>query len=448
MIGQDCTDHCYLGHLLQVCDALWRVLRDDSVFVLNLGDSYAGSWGNQGRKDTRGIQRPINGPMMQPVHDDRYPTNGHNTGKVPPGLKNKDLMMLPARVAIALQARGWTLRSEIPWLKRSSMPESVTDRVSVSHETVFLFSKKSHYYYDADSIRIPHTAYALQWQTYIKPHHVDGALQAQHKKKTGMGTGDSGKYTHGLHPNGRNRRTGDWWQESLDALIADTESWLAHAKQVRDHGGMLLSPEGEPLGLKVNPQPYAEAHFATFPETLVEPMIKASTSAYGACVQCGSPWQRLSDVQSSTRASATYAPGHHVNRQYRAGPGSGALSRVSQHTMAWFPGCACGGVRLIHMPRIGPIPTHEAYWQQRQAQIEALWPAVVPCTVLDPLAGRFTTGKVARQLNRRSVGIELSSEYCQLAKDYLHADLPLLQDVPASQNGQNVTQAEMMFDTE
>jgi DNA modification methylase len=116
-LGLEATPEEYIVNMVAVFRAVWRVLRDDGTLWVNMGDSYAGSWGNQGRKEGRGTQRPINGPMMQVVDDGRYPSNGSNTGKCPPGLKPKDLCMMPARLAMALQADGWYLRSEIVWAK-------------------------------------------------------------------------------------------------------------------------------------------------------------------------------------------------------------------------------------------------------------------------------------------------------------------------------------------
>jgi DNA modification methylase len=131
-----------------------RVLADDGTLWLNLGDSYSGSWGNQGRKAERGTQRAVNGPMITPVHDGRYPDAGSNTGAIKPGAPPaKNLMGMPWRTAFALQDDGWILRQEIIWSKRNCMPEAVTDRPSRSHETVFLLSKKPRYWYDADAIR-------------------------------------------------------------------------------------------------------------------------------------------------------------------------------------------------------------------------------------------------------------------------------------------------------
>jgi hypothetical protein len=102
-IGLEPTPDEFVAALVAVFREVWRVLRDDGTVWLNLGDSYAGSWGNQGRKSERGTQRPINGEMLTPVLDGRYPANESNTGAVPMGLKPKDLMGIPWRVAFALQ---------------------------------------------------------------------------------------------------------------------------------------------------------------------------------------------------------------------------------------------------------------------------------------------------------------------------------------------------------
>ena len=140
-IGLEDTPEQYVARLVKVFREVRRVLSSTATLWLNLGDSYAGSWGNQGRKAERGTQRPINGEMMQPVHDGRYPAKESNTGALPPGLKPKDMVGIPWRVAFALQADGWVLRSDIVWSKPNPMPESVRDRPTKSHETLFLFSK-------------------------------------------------------------------------------------------------------------------------------------------------------------------------------------------------------------------------------------------------------------------------------------------------------------------
>jgi DNA modification methylase len=133
-----------------------RVLADDGTLWLNLGDSYSGSWGNQGRKSERGTQRPINAGMITPVHDGRYPTEGKNTGAIKPGAPPaKNLMGMPWRVAFALQDDGWTLRNDVIWHKPNGMPENVSDRLAGKHEHLFMFAKSRRYWFDLDAVRVP-----------------------------------------------------------------------------------------------------------------------------------------------------------------------------------------------------------------------------------------------------------------------------------------------------
>jgi DNA modification methylase len=128
---------CYVCHMRAVFAEVWRVLRDDGTLWLNLGDSYNGSGGAGGDYNPGGLK------AGQP----KYP--GHRGA----GLKVKDLVGIPWRVAFALQADGWYLRSDIIWAKPNPMPESVTDRPTKAHEYLFLFSKSPKYYYDAHAIR-------------------------------------------------------------------------------------------------------------------------------------------------------------------------------------------------------------------------------------------------------------------------------------------------------
>ena len=127
--------------------AVRRVLTDDGTLWLNLGDSYAGSWGNyrgQNRSAQQISHRAYDGQT------ERRPATAAVAG-VPP----KNLLGVPWRVAFALQADGWYLRQDIIWAKPNPMPESVTDRCTKSHEYVFLLSKSERYYFDAEAIAEP-----------------------------------------------------------------------------------------------------------------------------------------------------------------------------------------------------------------------------------------------------------------------------------------------------
>lgn len=208
-----------------------RVLADDGTLWLNIGDSYSGSWGNQGRKQERGTQRPINGPMMTPVHDGRYPTTGSNTGAIKPGAPPaKNLLGIPWRTAFALQDYGWILRNDIIWSKPNAMPESVTDRLSTRHEHLFMFSKSPRYWFDLDPIREA----AL--------HEYSGPRARRFEQWSNGSTGLAPQNgTTEVHPNGRN--PGDVWT--------------------------------------VATQPFNAAHFAVMPAALAERAILAGCKPGG-----------------------------------------------------------------------------------------------------------------------------------------------------------------------
>jgi len=142
-IGLEKTPEEYVEKLVEVFREARRVLRDDGTLWLNLGDSYAASGGHR-----------ASGASAR-VGNTRRGVANLGTTYVPPGLKPKDLIGIPWRVAFALQADGWWLRSDIIWAKSNPMPESVKDRPTKSHEYIFLLAKSSKYYYDQDAIREP-----------------------------------------------------------------------------------------------------------------------------------------------------------------------------------------------------------------------------------------------------------------------------------------------------
>ena len=149
-IGTEKTPEEYVAKIVAVMAEVWRVLKPDGTLWLNLGDSYAGG-GNGG-----GGSYANDGPRMLRMTgtDKNVPGRTGDRGCVS-GLKPKDLVGIPWRVALALQAAGWYLRSDIIWAKANCMPESVTDRPTRSHEYIFLLSKSAKYFYDHEAIKEP-----------------------------------------------------------------------------------------------------------------------------------------------------------------------------------------------------------------------------------------------------------------------------------------------------
>jgi DNA modification methylase len=150
-IGLEQTPDAYVAEMVAVFREVRRVLRDDGTCWLNLGDSYAGSWGDQGRTGQMADRSVISARQI-----DAGPQKQSNTGTIrQAGIKPKDLFGIPWRVAFALQADGWYLRQDIIWAKPNPMPESVQDRCTKAHEYVFLLSKGPRYFYDAKAVAEP-----------------------------------------------------------------------------------------------------------------------------------------------------------------------------------------------------------------------------------------------------------------------------------------------------
>ena len=142
-LGQEETVDGYVQNMVEVFREVRRILRDDGTLWLNLGDTYAAN-------RTYQVRQSVQGEYC--TNDERY---GGRGSKVPEGLKSKDLIGIPWRVAFALQADGWYLRQDIIWHKPNPMPESVEDRCTKAHEYIFLLSKKPKYYYDHEAVKEP-----------------------------------------------------------------------------------------------------------------------------------------------------------------------------------------------------------------------------------------------------------------------------------------------------
>ena len=219
-IGLEGTLAEHIEALVAVFREVRRVLRPDGTLWLNYGDGY--SHGGNGSRD----------PEKWP----KQSRNDHRVehSKATSDSKPKDLLMLPARVALALQADGWWVRSEIVWHKPNPMPESVTDRPTSAHEKVYLLTKAARYFYDADAVRVPQSETTLD-------RFKSGVPRMMSKSAGPAGEDRSG----GLHgPQG---------------ITDDKKANLRNVWTIPTQG-------------------YREAHFATFPEALVRPCIAAGSA--------------------------------------------------------------------------------------------------------------------------------------------------------------------------
>lgn len=315
-LGLEPPPELYLSHMMLVMAECWRVLRDDGVCFVNIGDSYSSSV-----TDKRGTYTTAQNKWQHGAK-----TTEFKRVKVPPkilNIKPKSLCLIPQKFAIACQEQGWIIRSEIIWAKSNPMPESVKDRPTRSHEQVWMMVKQGKYYWDQDAVRIQ-----AKWERWGKQ--------------------TIGKEYRGIKP------------IDMDTLD-ERRNQGANIKDV----------------WTIATEPTPEAHFATFPSKLVEPMIKAATS-HKACPYCSAPWERV--VEKDT-------PENYKGKTGRWGTDTGRMQmgdkfNTQSITTGWQPTCKCkdndGSGR---------------------------------CIVFDPFCGTAKTVIEAERLSRIGIGMDLSWEY-------------------------------------
>ena len=384
MIGLEPTFAGHLDNLVAVFQQVRRVLRDDGTLWLNYGDAYSNS-STGGHGAGGGRDKSTLTGRMPPVNTTPLKKNGIK------GLKPKNLMMMPARAAIALQEDGWLLRSEIVWHKPNPMPESVRDRPTSAHEKIFLFSKSAKYFYDHVAVR-----------TEMKPQSIERLTQPTFDTQTGgpkdpkQGNRSHRKVAENLakrldKQRGHGRRHAGF-NERWDNMTVEEQ--MAGGANLRNVWSIAVA------GFK-------EAHFATFPPDLIKPCFLAGTSKHGSCSECGAPYKRVSNSElTPTKKAAKTAVID--DRDMDADPNDGASNRQKDghipgwrnkyETTGWQPTCQCNA-------------------------------EVQPCTVLDPFAGSGTVGLVADQLGVDAVLIEISREYADMAKTRIRRDSPLYSNV-------------------
>lgn len=384
-IGLEESPDEWVAGLVDVFREVKRVLRDDGTLWVEIGDSYGAP--NSGST----ARRVDGGTPHRTAIDFRHPT------------KPKDLLGQPWLLAFALRADGWYLRSEIIWARPNPMPESVTDRPTKSHSTVFLLSKRSRYFFDADAIR-------EDYKYGFSPASGNTFGAARRGAPNDCRDTLIGTVTRGSDLVARDRRLNPQ-SETLDGSEGEAPRGPDGRRQTGVKAGENSEQhrDGErwpnPAGanarsvwtIPTEPTPFA--HFATWPQKLVARMILAGTSSRGCCPECGAPW---------VRETSLVRPEKDVERIRNVGGrtdgftrprASGGLPDVTVTTLGWSPSC---------------VHDHEP----------------VPCTVLDPFAGSGTTMLVARNHGRRSVGIELNLSYLEICAGRL-SQLSLLTEASA-----------------
>lgn len=257
-IGLEPTPDGYVAALVRVFREVRRVLRNDGTLWLNLGDSYAGSWGNYGgAKRGKGTQREITTGSKVKGQTERNGLYCPPTARVP-GLKPKDLIGIPWRVAFALQQDGWYLRQDIIWHKPNPMPESVKDRCTKAHEYIFLLSKGPKYYFDSEAIKEPMVcgARGSEFHTGKTGEHQQGRASKKPRRYTKPYTGEATK---------------DY--ESSGAQNASETKRRIVEKILSGE----ISGRNKRSVWTVTTKPFKGAHFATFPPDLIEPCVLAGS---------------------------------------------------------------------------------------------------------------------------------------------------------------------------
>jgi DNA modification methylase len=470
-LGLEPTPEMFIAHIVYGFREVRRVLRHDGTLWMNFGDSYATGSGRVGECPGGGAQgeafkahfgkhTPGSAPAM----------NGFTQPNRMPiaGLKPKDLCGIPWRVAFALQADGWYLRSDIIWHKPNPMPESVTDRPTKSHEYLFLLTKESDYFCDMEAIkegssnnthaRVPGNVRPPKGQNAYengdeRQRTKAGLLNYAQRKQAeaGSGTKNNGSFDEAMAvmPVTRNSRT--VWKARYD--IADAAALLEFMNAGVGMGDLWT----------ITTEPFRGAHFATFPSELPRRCILAGTSARGACADCGAPWERTVEQEQHFQSGSGMSGNPIVGKNGHKLQGGGSTGDIrkgpvnSTTTTGWQPTCTCHGhfalAEVVIPARISKEDAsalwgadsngeylgqstkgHSANGVQdasaiKQRIIENATTdrtvtrqvyrsdlpldkhPVRPCTVLDPFGGSGTTGAVAIELGRHAILIELNPEY-------------------------------------
>ena len=369
-LGLEPHPQLFIDHLVEICREIKRVLKPSGTFWLNLGDTYcsSGKWVNKELGDIGKQNRSVEGGSV-----DAYSMRG----KLKPDggwIQPKQKLMMPSRVAIALQDDGWILRSDIIWHKPNHMPSSVKDRLTNSYEHVFLFAKQERYYFDLDSIRIPSTTNENRPHGIVRDREYNydskmGTLLGR-TKNVGANTGDNNKPPYSTNNPHKQR------------LIDGKEAGHPKGKNPGDMWS-------------ITTHPFPGAHFATFPPKLIEPIIKAGCPQW-ICSECGKPRKRITTregqppkIGKSKRGEAIDFTSSGTHRKFGQAY-QNWLDENPKITVGWSD-CGCG-----------------EGW--------------VGGVVLDPFAGSGTALRVARKLGRRFIGIEINSDYAEMCESRVKSD--------------------------
>lgn len=329
-IGLEATPEKFIDKLVAVFDELRRVLKPTGSLWVNLGDTY----------------------------------------------QQKQLLLIPSRFAVAMQARGWLLRNDVIWHKKNAMPGSQTDRLTNRYEHLFHFTKQERYYYDLDAIRVPWEGDDLRRRWGRPGKYSDMACG----KIPEFGTEEYRRWYH------EQREKRSWHDHKNDEE-------MGFGQQTRGQGrkyGNLPHPDGKNPGdvWEICTEPFHGGHFSTFPTKLVEPCVLATASPV-VCPVCGTPWERVRERTGHVnRREAAHVPNNVPTKTDSTG-----WAPTSRGTDEFRSSCGCPGN------------------DGSKAGV-----------VLDPFGGSGTTSVVAARLARNSIYIDLNHEYLKMAVERLRQE--------------------------
>lgn len=408
-LGLEPTVEMFVAHIVLTMREVWRVLRKDGTLWLNFGDTYYGSMKG------RNVDGQGNPGGMHKQHHGQYSGNIKYSEFKSRGLKPKDLIMVPARVALALQADGWYLRMDNIWSKPNPMPESAADRPTKAHEYMYLFSKSRHYYYDNEAIKEvcaqDELANGFRGGAYIHDNTFDNT---EGGKRTNVG---NIKYSSGVgfghgtdaekRKRGRINSPVNGWAngpEKHNAIAHNQVKANSFARAVRES-----PPPGQPSqhredredieysGMRnkrsvwtVATNACPEAHFATFPPKLIEPCILAGSSPQ-ACPHCAAPWKKILKK----------------TRTFHSGSGKSGIMPMGKNGAAMQ-----GGGETLDIRR-GPVVSTETtgWWPTCKCENND---GSAKCHILDTFGGIGTVYKVSLENNRECTSIDINPEYIQM----------------------------------
>lgn len=374
-IGNEESFSAYVANLLEVFRAVREALRDDGLLWINLGDRYT----NAGRS-TYDVKAKM------PSVDKPHPTAGKKRPADIPGLKAKELCLMPQRVAMALQDDGWYLRAMFPWIKRNCMPESVEDRPCTALEYFLMFSKSKHYFYDRDAVMVEASGNT----------HPRAAVFPSRANRVS----DDNRRRRRTNPKAAMAAIGSKQNPSFSNAVSDYIPTKRNFRNtdlfMRSWEGLLTDDDGLPLALVVNPKGTTVAHFASYPPALVKPLIQASTSAVGCCAACGTQYERIIEKGEP-------------DIEHQLACGGDMFGEYDGQSQKDYDGNGVQNASDIKRRILAGMVERRTVGFKKVCNCEVS--IVKPCTVLDPFHGIGSTAEACLDLGRHYVGCDINEQY-------------------------------------